>query len=146
VLITAPIRRLLDCMIGRQFNFSRPLLPKTAAPETNHAPLSIAVKTPKSKAQERLEIESQIEEFLREGGMVQSVERGISGRELGAKLPPVAFQQPRMTRTPLVEEIKAIEARRKPGATPKRPQSRQPKRVLITDDFGEPLRWSWQEK
>ncbi|MCW8195000.1 hypothetical protein F6455_09400 [Proteobacteria bacterium 005FR1] len=104
------------------------------------------MKPPKSKAQERLEIERQIEEFLREGGAVQSVERGISGRELGSKLPPVSFQQPRMTRTPLVEEIKAIEARRKPSTTLKRPSSRQPKRVLITDDFGEPLRWSWQEK
>lgn len=104
------------------------------------------MKAPKSKAQERLEIEHQIQEFLREGGMVQPVERGVSGRELGAKLPPVAFQQPKTTRTPLVEEIRAIEARRRPAPSPKRLRPQQPKRVLITDDFGEPLRWSWQEK
>lgn len=107
--------------------------------------LSTAVKAPKSKAQERLEIESQVDDFLRQGGKVESVQTGVSGKELGARLPPATFQQPKMTRTPLVDEIRAIEARRKLRNTPKRPKPKSPRKVLITDDFGEPLRWSWRE-
>jgi hypothetical protein len=41
--------------------------------------------------------------------------------------------------------VAAIEARkkhRKQAAAPKR-ASRQPKRRLVYDDFGEPLRWEW---
>jgi hypothetical protein len=106
---------------------------------------SAAVRAPKSKTQERLEIERQVQDFLRQGGQVQSVQPGVSGKELGARLPPVSFQQPKMTRTSLIEEVRAIEARRHPSSAPKRPQSKSPRKVLITDDFGEPLRWRWRE-
>lgn len=103
------------------------------------------MKAPKSKTQERLEIERQIDDYLRQGGRVQSVEPGVSGKELGARLPPVCFQEPKLTRTPLVEEVRAIEARRRPSATPKISKPKAPRKVLITDDFGEPLRWSWRD-
>lgn len=104
------------------------------------------MKVLKSKYQEQREIEHQIRFYLRTGGKIESVDRGISGREVGSfALPPANFQEPKGSRTLLVEEVKAIEARKhKPvKLTTPRPK---PKRVLITDDFGEPLRWSWEEK
>lgn len=100
----------------------------------------------KSKAQERREIELQINQYLQHGGKVEAVERGISGRDAGAgKLPSISFQEPREARTPLLEQIRAIEARRSRPPTSKSAKPRHPRRVLITDDFGEPLRWSWQD-
>lgn len=104
------------------------------------------MKAVKSKAQERLEIERQINLYLQQGGKVDAVQRGVSGRDVGAyKLPPISFEQSKETRTPLVEQIRAIEARRSRRPTPKTLKHKRPRRVLITDDFGEPLRWSWRD-
>lgn len=107
------------------------------------------MKALKSKAQERREIEYQIQFFLRRGGRVELIENGVSGRPLGAyALPPVSFNQPRESRTLLVDEVKAIDARRgKPAqASPAKRQTSKPRKILITDDFGEPLRWSWTDQ
>lgn len=103
------------------------------------------MKPTKSKAQERREIEQQIQDFLQGGGEVQPVAPGVSGREPGSyRLPSVSFDGPKFDRTPLLEEIKAIEARR--GGVNRKPMARKgPRRILITDDFGEPLRWSWKD-
>ncbi|GAB1256134.1 hypothetical protein NBRC116494_06360 [Aurantivibrio plasticivorans] len=103
------------------------------------------IKPSKSKAKERQELTEQIDAFLKRGGHVTPVERGISGKEIGAyQIPPVTFSEPKENRTPLVNEVKAIDARRKPTPTPKKVR-KQPRRVLIRDDFGEPLRWSWED-
>lgn len=105
------------------------------------------MKPMKSKAQERREIQQQIDAYLQRGGAVESVAAGVSGREAGSyKLPQVSFSQAPATRTPLVEEIRAIEARRRQSRSPApRMAPPRPRRVLIRDDFGEPLRWSWSE-
>ena len=108
----------------------------------------MSVKALKSKAQERKEIEYQIQFYLQQGGEVQVVESGVSGRPLGAyALPPVAFNQPREPRTLLVNEVKAIDSRRYKltQQSPAKKSPSKPRKVLITDDFGEPLRWSWQD-
>ncbi|MGI1680025.1 MAG: hypothetical protein K6L75_14885 [Cellvibrionaceae bacterium] len=105
------------------------------------------MKPAKSKAQERRELQQQMENFLKHGGKVNAIESGISGRDIGAyKLTPVNLNEPRESRTLLTDEVKAIEARKSKShksATATRP--RRPKKVLITDDFGEPLRWSWTD-
>ncbi|GAB1264435.1 hypothetical protein NBRC116493_12790 [Aurantivibrio infirmus] len=105
------------------------------------------MKIAKSKAQERNEIESQINRFLKNGGNVKSIESGVSGREIGSyKLAPVAFSEPKESRTPLTDEVKAIEARKSQKRIPASAQKpKRPRKVLITDDFGEPLRWSWTD-
>jgi len=105
------------------------------------------MKPMKSKAQERREIQQQIEAYLQGGGAVEAVAPGVSGREAGSyKLPQVSFSQPPATRTPLLEEIRAIEARRRRSPAPaKRMAPARPRRVLIRDDFGEPLRWGWTD-
>lgn len=105
------------------------------------------MKAVKSKAQERLEIERQIDHYLQHGGKVHCVEPGVSGREMGVyqKISPVTFRQSPAPRTPLVEEVRAIEARRKRSGAPLKARPKGPRRVLIKDDFGEPLRWSWRD-
>jgi hypothetical protein len=109
------------------------------------------VKAVKSKAQERLEIESQIKYFLHHGGKVESVKPGVSGWDNGSanraaqKFSSTSSQARKEDRTPLLEQIRAIEARRNPLAASKSPKRKCPHRVLIKDDFGEPLRWSWRD-
>ncbi len=90
----------------------------------------------------------QMDEYLKHGGKVNAIESGISGRDIGAyKLTPVNLNEPRESRTLLNEEVKAIEARRgKNGKKPEPIKTKRPRKVLITDDFGEPLRWSWTDK
>jgi len=106
------------------------------------------VKPVKSKAQERRELQMQMDDYLKHGGKVNAIESGISGRDIDAyKLTPVNFSEPRESRTLLNEEVKAIEARKsKSSKKPEATRTRRPKKVLITDDFGEPLRWSWTDK
>lgn len=104
------------------------------------------MKALKSKSEERREIENQIQSFLQSGGQIEAIAQGTSGRELGTyALPPVSFQKAKEPRTLLLEEVRAIEARKHKSIKPL-PRRQKPKRVLITDDFGEPLRWAWEER
>ena len=98
-------------------------------------------------------MQQEMENFLNQGGEVESVPRGISGQDSGD--PPVflnrrLFIEPPTPRTPIPEVIAAIEARRRlpPRRTTVRKRSRlpQPRRKVIYDDFGEPLRKVWVEE
>ncbi len=103
------------------------------------------MKPIKTKAQTREEINRQIEDFLQTGGEVKAVQRGVSGRELGQNLAlPMTMERSNTSRTPVNDEVAAIEARRKAKApAPLKPRSKKPERKLIVDDFGEPVRWVW---
>jgi hypothetical protein len=94
-----------------------------------------------------------MEGFLNGGGEVESVPTGVSGKDPGD--PPMflnrrLFVEPRLPRTPIPEVVAAIEARRrvKPRRGPVRKKSRlpQPRRKVIYDDFGEPLRKVWVDE
>lgn len=111
------------------------------------------VKKPESKADIRAQLERETERFLKRGGEVDSIPRGISGKDPGD--PPVflnrsLFVEPRATRTLVPEVVAAIEARRqeklKRRPTRKRSRLPQPRRKIIYDDFGEPLRKVWIEE
>jgi SutA RNAP-binding domain len=105
------------------------------------------MKAAKTKAEIRDEIEHQIASFIRQGGAVSAVQPGDSGRELGQALPPVAFEKkPESTRTPVQDVVKAIEARKHPPRKPVKPRHKSPKKILITDDFGDPVRWVWSDE
>lgn len=104
------------------------------------------MKPVKTKAQLRQEIDSQIDAFLSKGGEVLECQPGQSGRHDNSN--PFS-QAPNLLRsnqqrTPLTDEIQAIESRRKkPKAKtpPTHKHRRRETKALITDDFGEPLRW-----
>jgi hypothetical protein len=99
------------------------------------------MKPTKTKAQIRAELDEAIASFEAAGGQVRSIDRGVSGNP-NTHLFRQAFNLSESgTRTPVVEVVQAIESRKHPTL-----QKRQkPKRKLVTDDFGEPLRWVWED-
>ncbi|MBU3069366.1 hypothetical protein KOI40_06000 [Aestuariicella sp. G3-2] len=101
------------------------------------------MKPTKTKAQIRQEIDDQVRQFLAQGGAVDQFQAGESGRELNTPLPKSPhIERNQQTRTPVLSEIQAIEARRhKPKRTVTRHRSKEGRKTLLTDDFGEPLRW-----
>ncbi|MCB1688789.1 MAG: hypothetical protein KDI33_09900 [Halioglobus sp.] len=110
------------------------------------------MKKPLSKADIREELDEEIERFLKQGGSVDEIPRGISGKNPGD--PPIflnrrLFIEPKAPRTLVPEVVAAIEARRKEKYRRKpEPKSRLPRqrRKIIYDDFGEPLRRVWTEE
>jgi len=102
---------------------------------------------PPSKKQIRAELNAEIDNYLGEGGVIKEIPRGLSAFQPGD--PPLRTEhfQPSQApseRTPVPEVVAAIEARKhiKP-AKHKPTKTHRPKRKLILDDFGEPLRWEW---
>lgn len=104
-----------------------------------------------SKADIRDKLLQEIERFLEQGGSVNEIPCGISGKDPGD--PPLflnrrLFVEPRNPRTPIPEVVAAIEARRLQKFRQKSPQKRRlpsPRRKILYDDFGEPLRRIWSE-
>jgi len=102
---------------------------------------------PVSKAQLRRELDREFDKYLRQGGQVQEIPRGVSGRNpVDGPLPnaPNIGSGERGQREYLTDVIAGIEARRKPVAPPKH-VPRRPRKKIIYDDFGEPIRWVWEE-
>jgi SutA RNAP-binding domain len=106
-----------------------------------------------TKTEIRSEINQQITDYLEQGGAVHEIKRGISGREnpTGPLKPDsTAFSQPKAERTYVPEVIAALEKRKSEnlGSTKKtaKPKAKKPKKRMIYDDFGEPLRWEWVEE
>ena len=111
------------------------------------------LKKPVSKADLRNELQEETESFLRQGGSVENIPQGISGKDPGDAplfLNRRLFIEPKGTRTLVPEVVAAIEARRKDKnkRKPQRKMSRlpRPRRKTIYDDFGEPLRRVWVDE
>ncbi len=99
-----------------------------------------------NKAQLRAELEEQMQQYLQQGGAVSEVPRGISGH-IGNHNP---FSQrgdspPAQSRTPVDEVVQALEARKNAKAAAAK-KHRRPRKKLLKDDFGEPLRWVWTDE
>lgn len=102
-----------------------------------------------TKAEARQQLESKIEEFIQQGGEIKSVESGASGLEDGNyNRNSFVFGYPKEERTPTTKEMAAIDARRraKTVSKPSHSFSRKPKKKIIYDDFGEPVREVWVEE
>ncbi len=106
------------------------------------------MKPAKTKAEIRAEMDQQVESFLEGGGSITSVPRGISGNTDNKNLFTQASENPpRQERTSLTHVVKTLEERKHTkGNKPLNDKSSKPKKVLITDDFGEPVRWVWVEE
>lgn len=102
-----------------------------------------------SKKDIRKELEQSMAEFLNNGGEVEEIERGVSGYE-NSKGPIRPQQIPsnpngNAERTFVPDVIAAIDARRSPQkADTKKKAQRRPKKKIIYDDFGEPIRIEWE--
>lgn len=105
------------------------------------------MKPLKTKAQIRAEIDEQISAYIKKGGAVHDIPNGISGRTSNENpFSHMASTGAPQERTPLVEIVKQIESRKsRPKLAPPPKTPRRPRRKLITDDFGEPVRWVWEE-
>jgi hypothetical protein len=105
------------------------------------------MKPIKTKHELREELNQQVEEYLQHGGTVNEVATGVSGRDINAPFVNIFPAQPGAEpRTPVGELVAAIEARRKPTPPPKHPRKLRPRKKIILDDFGQPLRWEWVEE
>lgn len=105
------------------------------------------MKTPSWKETQHQRIRRETREFLARGGQIRRIPAGESGMRPDGPRHHQSFSgAPRSERTPLPEVVAAIESRKKASqkkqATQRRPTKR-PSRKLIYDDFGEPLRWVW---
>lgn len=100
-----------------------------------------------SKNQVRDQISQEVEEFLRQGGEVKELERGVSGLVNGAYNDrSQGFEKPKEQRTPVDHLLRDIDQRRQQKHKPERKTpSRRPRKKIIYDDFGEPLRIIWED-
>lgn len=106
------------------------------------------MKKPKSKSEIRAEIDQEIANYIDQGGEVVRVKSGVSGLdERNAPLKTPIFNQPKTERTPIPDVIAALDERRekRSGGDRKANKPRRPRKKVIYDDFGEPLRTVWEE-
>jgi len=105
------------------------------------------MKPIKTKAEIRAELEEQISQYLASGGEVETIANGVSGNADNANLFSSSTHfQPKQDRTPVTDVIKQVEERRRQKVKPPLKHVNRPQKKLITDDFGEPIRWVWIDK
>lgn len=100
-----------------------------------------------TKSEVRDQINDEVEAFLRRGGEVKEMQRGetslINGNYNDRSL---GFEKPKEERTPVNEVMQTIDQRkhekRKPAVKQK---PTRPRKKVIYDDFGEPLRIIWED-
>ena len=99
----------------------------------------------KTKKEIRQEMEQEVWQFLNDGGEIKSIQSGVSGRDTNQNLNQhIPFSQgEKQTRTLLNETVKAIDER-KMKKKPSNQEKKQPKKKIIYDDFGEPIREIWE--
>ena len=103
-------------------------------------------KPGKTKAQIREELSREIDSYLSKGGEVKNIPNGISGNDSNKNLFSHSTQfEPKKDRTPVTDVIKELEERKKSKNTSTK-RIPGPKKKLITDDFGEPIRWVWEDE
>ncbi|MFT5722423.1 MAG: hypothetical protein ACI9W6_002752 [Motiliproteus sp.] len=98
------------------------------------------------KAQLRNEIELRVREFVDRGGVISQVTQGETGLGSNCSLNPGGFERPRDSRTPVSGAITSIEARRNPKSDSSSQRPKRPRKKMLFDDFGEPLRWIWVDE
>ncbi|WP_370979848.1 hypothetical protein [Agaribacterium sp. ZY112] len=104
------------------------------------------MKENKSKHQQSEELAQSVQDFLNSGGHVTQVPRGTSGNFDNQNLfKQTHTDEPRSTRTPLTEVVKTLEARKHKPNKPVSTKTKKPRKRLIVDDFGDPIRWVWEE-
>ena len=109
------------------------------------------MKKPPSKNDLRERLQRQTTAFLSAGGRVKKLKVGESAYDRGEipPSPPLFEARQPATRTPLIEVIAALDARREAKRSrTKVVRRRTPtrRRKIVYDDFGEPLRVVWVEE
>ncbi len=103
-----------------------------------------------SKRDLRDQLNQEVDDFLRQGGEVKKVARGETGLQNGRYNDhSLAFDKPKEEHTPLTDVLKTIDQRREASRKHSKPAAEKkhhrPRKKVIYDDFGEPLRIIWEE-
>ncbi|MEH6616422.1 MAG: hypothetical protein V7699_01140 [Porticoccus sp.] len=100
-----------------------------------------------TKADLRIELQTQIDDYTRQGGEINKVPRGLSGRDNPQEsLQTPLFDGPKTNRTPIPEVVAALDLRSQKNTAVKKPAEKRRREKIIYDDFGEPLRKVWVEE
>ncbi len=103
--------------------------------------MPLIIKPTKTRRELHAELQAEIEAYLEHGGQVAEIPQGVSGRPLGSgPLFSVFEGDSHENRTLVNDVVAAIESRRK---THSKPPLSGPKKRVILDDFGQPIRWEW---
>jgi hypothetical protein len=99
-----------------------------------------------TKREIRQQMQQEIEQYLDQGGQVHEYQRGESGL-INGRLDDrsTGFEQGKQTRTSLTEVLNTVDQRKKSGNAPIITKPSRPKKKIIYDDFGEPIREVWVE-
>ena len=100
-----------------------------------------------TKADLRVELQQQINNYTYKGGEIEHIPTGVSGRvnpHESIKTP--LFNEPKADRTPVPEVVAALDSRRRQKSSHKKTGKPIPKEKIIYDDFGEPLRKVWVDQ
>jgi hypothetical protein len=100
----------------------------------------------KTKKDVREEMEREISQYLTGGGAIDEIQQGISGRENNSNLnQTIPFVEgEKQARTPLTEEVRSLDERKNKKKTAASSPLYRPKKRIIYDDFGEPVREIWE--
>ena len=112
------------------------------------------VKKLPTKDELRAALEKETNRYLQDGGKVDEIPSGVSGTDpekAQSFYSGALFSQPRTPRTFVPEVVAAIEQRRgqmkmKRRQAPRRSRLPKPRRKVIYDDFGEPIRKVWVDE
>ncbi len=97
-----------------------------------------------TKREIRQQMNNEVDQYLTKGGEVREFQRGESGLVNGRLDDRSSgFEQGKQQRTPLLDELKAVDERKKTGTTPSPQKTGRPRKKIIYDDFGEPVREVW---
>ncbi|MFT7223182.1 MAG: hypothetical protein ACI82Z_000715 [Cellvibrionaceae bacterium] len=103
------------------------------------------VKKLQTKADIRRSLETAIHRYLNDGGMISAVQQGVSGndvrQDIGQKT--LFVRDEKVPRTLLNQAVKEIEQRKSKQKTGHSSQKR-PRKKIIYDDFGDPIREIWE--
>mgnify|MGYP001578675346 FL=1 len=102
-----------------------------------------------SKNTLRRELRKKTEEFLGKGGEIKKFQQGETGEPTDQPRKKSVFVSPSpiKNRTYVNDMVARIDERKRKSPAKKAPKaSKRPKKKVIYDDFGEPLREVWSEE
>lgn len=103
------------------------------------------IKPKTTKKDTRKELESLVDQFIKAKGEIQQIDMGESGLVDGKyNTSHMGFSEPKKERTPLNHVVAALQQKKKPSPPTPLPK-KKPKKKIIYDDFGDPIRWVWEE-
>lgn len=98
-----------------------------------------------SKKQLRDQLKHDIDDYINQGGSVHELPKGATGLAGGRSINAIAFERAPEGRTPVENVLKTIDQRREQTKKSHKPTHQKPKKKIIYDDFGDPIRIVWEE-